>query len=126
MALRALALPAIGVAVLPKCPMCFMMILGALGLGHPHHEAVFALVQGGTLIVVTSLLVARRRRAPAQVVIGVAAAGAMLMVVAGLAPPELGWAGALLLALVWLVKPAGDAAPSCGCTAATMTPEVRA
>jgi len=121
---RALVLPAIGVAVLPKCPMCVMLVLGALGLAHPHHETIFALLQGVAVIGVMSLLAARRRRAPGQIVFAAAAAGAVLMEVAGLAPPVLGYAGAALLALVWLVKPTADASPSCACTTATTTSSV--
>jgi hypothetical protein len=122
MAPRALVLSAIGVAVLPKCPMCVMVILGALGLGHSLHQTVFALLQSVTVVGVVALLVVRRR-SPAHIAFAVAAAGAVLMGLAGLGRPVLGYAGALLLAVVWLLKPGGGAAPSCACAAPTMTSE---
>ncbi|HEV7586546.1 MAG TPA: hypothetical protein VGO40_00355 [Longimicrobium sp.] len=79
MASRALVLPAIGVAVLPKCPACVMVVLGALGVGHGLHGTVFALLRGVVLVAVVSLLVIRRRRAPAQILFAVAAACGALM-----------------------------------------------
>jgi hypothetical protein len=121
---RALVLLATGIAVLPKCPLGVMVILGALGLGHSLHETVFAILQGVAVVGVLSLIVVRRRRAPAQIVFGVAAACAVLTSVAGVGRPLLGYAGALLLALVWLVKLPGDTAPSCACAESTMTSEV--
>jgi hypothetical protein len=118
MAPRALVLPAIGLAVLPKCPVCVMVVLGALGLGHPLHETVFALLQGLALVVVVSLLAVRRRRAPAQVVFGAAGACGVLLASAGLAPPPVGYGGAILLAVIWLLKPGGEPAGSCACAVA--------
>ena len=118
MALRALALPAIAVAALPKCPMCVMLVLGALGLGHPHHDTVFAVLQGAALVALVSLLAIRRRRAPMHVILGAAGACGILLASAGPAPPAIGYAGAILLAAVWLAKPKGTPAPSCACTRA--------
>jgi hypothetical protein len=115
MAPRALALPAIAVAVLPKCPMCVMVVLGALRLAHPLHETVFALFQGAALTAVVALLAIRRRGAPAQVLLGAAGACAVMLASAGPAPPAIGYAGAILLAAVWLARPGGTATPSCGC-----------
>jgi len=112
---RVLALPAIVVALLPKCPVCVMIVLGALGLGHPLHETVFTIVQGATLVAVVLLLAIRRRGAPAQVLLGAAGAVGIMLASAGPAPPAIGYAGAILLAAVWLAKPGGTAAPSCGC-----------
>jgi hypothetical protein len=112
---RALVLPAIGVAVLPKCPLCIMLVLGALGVVPPLHERAFALLQGAVLALVVSLLVLRHRRAPGRIVLGVAGAGAAMLGSAGLAMPAVGYAGALLLAAAWLWNPGGTAAASCGC-----------
>ena len=118
MTARALALPAIAVAALPKCPMCVMLVLGALGLGHPHHETVFAVLQGAALVAVVSLLAILRRRAPVQVALGVAGASGIMLASAGLAPAVFGYAAAVLLAAAWLAKPKGTPAPSCACTRA--------
>ena len=115
MASRALALPAIAVAVLPKCPLCVMVVLGALGLAHPLHETAFAVLQGGALAAVVGLLAIRRRRAPVQILLGAAAACGVMLASAGHAPPVLGYAGAILLAAVWLAKPGAKDTPSCGC-----------
>jgi|1186.fasta_scaffold459102_1 hypothetical protein len=112
---RALVLPAIGVAVLPKCPLCVMLVLGALGVAHPLHEHAFALLQGAALVLVVALLVLRHRRAPAQIVLAVAGAGAVMLGAAGVAPSAVGYGGAILLAAAWLWKPGGTADPSCGC-----------
>jgi len=116
MASRALALPAIVMAVLPKCPMCVMVALGALGLAHPLHETVFAALQGAALLAVVALLAFRRRRAPVQVLLGASGAVGIMLASAGPAPQAVGYAGAILLAAVWLAKPKGAPAPSCACT----------
>jgi len=112
---RALVLPAIGVAVLPKCPLCVMLVLGALGVAPPLHGRAFALLRGVTLALVVCLLVLRHRLAPGQIVLAVVGAGAMMLGTAGVAPAPVGYAGAILLAAAWLWKPSGTAAPSCGC-----------
>jgi hypothetical protein len=114
-ALRTAVLPALAVAALPKCPLCVMVVLGALGLSHPLHETVFSLLQGTTLLIVVSLLVVRHRRAPEQIVAVAAGACGVLLGLGGFAPPAVGYAGAILLALIWLLKPGGRTAPSCGC-----------
>jgi hypothetical protein len=115
---RAAVLPAIGVALLPKCPLCVMLVLGSLGLAHPLHETVFALVQGATLLVVLSLLALRTRTSRwTRLALGAAGACGVMLGSTGLAAPALGYAGAVLLAGAWLVRPRADAAPSCGCAA---------
>jgi len=101
---RAFALPAIGVAVLPKCPMCVMVILGALGLQHTVHETVFAAVQVAMVLVVVVLLALRRRLM--QIALGVAGASAVILAAFGVAPAEVGFAGGALLFATWMVKPA--------------------
>jgi hypothetical protein len=111
---RTLALPAIAVVALPKCPMCVMLALSALGLGHALHERVFASLQGAALALVVALLILRHRRAPMRIALGLAAAGAVVLGLAGLTPAGMGYGGALLLAAAWLWKPA-EAAPACGC-----------
>jgi hypothetical protein len=115
MALRTLALPAIVVTVLPKCPMCVMVVLGALGIGHPLHETAFAAVQGAVLLAVMALLAFRRRRDPVPILVGAAGALGIMAASAGPVPPGVGYAGGLLLAAAWLAKPRGAPAPSCAC-----------
>jgi len=117
MAPRALALPAIAVAVLPKCPVCVMVALTALGLGHGQHETVFTLLQGAALAAVVTLLLVRRRGARVPIALAAAGACGVLLMLAGVAWPSVGYAGAVLLAAAWLVKPRSAPAPSCACAA---------
>jgi hypothetical protein len=117
LASRAAGLPAIAVALLPKCPMCVMVILGALGVGHTAHEAVFALLQGATLAMVVGLLALRHRGEPLRIVLAAEGAFAVGLSSAGLMPAVAGYAGALLLAWTWLAAPRGKAVPACGCAA---------
>lgn len=109
MASRAFVLPAIGVAVLPKCPMCVMIALTALGLQHTLHETVFAALQVAMVLAVVALLALRRR--PTQLALGIAGACAMMLAAFGAAPTPVGLAGGALLVVIWMVKPAR----ACGC-----------
>lgn len=115
LASRAAGLPAIAVALLPKCPMCVMVILGALGVGHTVHETIFALVQGATLVLVVGLLALRHRGEPLRIVLAAEGAFAVGLSSAGLMPAVAGYAGALLLAWTWLAAPRGKPAPACRC-----------
>ncbi|MFL5383734.1 MAG: hypothetical protein ACJ8GN_14535 [Longimicrobiaceae bacterium] len=110
---RAFALPAIGVAVLPKCPMCVMVVLGALGLQHTVHETVFAAVQVAVVLVVVALLALRRR--PMQIALGAAGASAVILAAFGLAPAGVGFAGGALLVVAWMARPGAKPAPACEC-----------
>jgi hypothetical protein len=115
---RAAVLPALAVAALPKCPLCVMLALGALGLAHPLHEIVFSLVQGATLLVVLSLIALRTRTFRwTRLALGAVGACGVMLGSLGLAAPALGYAGAVLLAGAWLAKPRADVAASCGCVA---------
>jgi len=109
MASRAIVLPAIGVAVLPKCPMCAMIVFTALGLQHTVHDTVFAALQVAMVLAVVALLALRRR--PTQLALGAAGACAVLVTAFGAAPGMVGLAGGALLVVAWLVRPA----PVCGC-----------
>ncbi|MFL5539227.1 MAG: hypothetical protein ACJ8J0_09550 [Longimicrobiaceae bacterium] len=109
MALRAFALPAVGVAVLPKCPMCVMIAFTALGLQHTVHETVFAALQGAAVLAVVALLALRRR--PAQLALGAAGACAVMLAAFGAAPTAVGFAGGALLVVTWMAAPAR----ACGC-----------
>lgn len=113
---RAAVLPALAVAALPKCPLCVMLALGALGLAHPLHETVFALVQGATLLVVLSLIALRTRTSGwTRLALGAVGACGVMLGSTGLAAPAVGYAGAVLLAGAWLVQPRGKSAAACGC-----------
>ena len=115
---RASVLPAIGVAALPKCPLCVMALFGALGIAHPLHDTVFAMLQAAALLAVVCLFAARRRGAsPARLVAGAGGACCIVLGAAGLAAPALGYAGAVLLAGAWIAKPRGTPASACGCAA---------
>ena len=118
MAPRALAFPAIAVVALPKCPACVMLALGALGLGHQSHEAVFTLLQGAALVAVVVLLLVRRRGARVPIALAAVGACGVLLMLADVAWPSVGYAGAVLLAAAWLVKPRPTPVSSCACTAA--------
>jgi hypothetical protein len=109
MASRALVLPAIGVAVLPKCPMCLMIAFTALGLQHTLHDTVFVALQGVVVLAVVALLALRRR--PTQLALGTAGACAVMLSAFGAAPAAVGFAGGALLVVTWMVAPAR----ACGC-----------
>jgi len=95
-----------------------MLALGALGLAHPLHETVFALVQGATLLVVLSLIALRPRPSRwTRLALGAVGACGVMLGSLGLSAPAVGYAGAVLLAGAWLVRPRGKMAPSCGCVA---------
>jgi hypothetical protein len=112
---RTLALPAIAVAVLPKCPMCVMVALGALGVAPPHHGRAFMLLQGAVPVLMVSLLAIRHRHAPRRIALAIGGAGAVMLGLTGMAAPVVGYGGAILLAVVWLARKPGVPATSCGC-----------
>lgn len=117
---RAAVLPAIGVALLPKCPLCVMLLLGSLGLAHPLHDTVFSALQAATLAGVVILLVVKRRTNPRALLAGMAGVCGIVLASLGLAPRELGYVGAVLLAGAWLVKSGGNPDPSCECAASAV------
>lgn len=119
LASRVAGLPAIAIALLPKCPMCVMVILGALGVGHTVHETVFALLQGATLAMVVGLLALRHRGEPLRIVLAAEGAFAVGLSSAGLMPAVAGYAGALLLAWTWLAAPRGKAVSACRCASSS-------
>ena len=110
---RATVLPAVGIIAIPKCPMCVMLVLGALGVGHGSHETLFATVQ---VAVLGGVLVLAHRRKPAgwrlaAIVVG---AATMLLALLGAAPDAVSYAGAAILIIPLLVKSRGPAM-DCAC-----------
>ncbi|HYJ80793.1 MAG TPA: hypothetical protein VEW03_14360, partial [Longimicrobiaceae bacterium] len=89
------------VAVLPKCPLCVMLVLGALGVPHGGHDDAFALLQGGAVLGVVCILALRR---PGLVPLLLALAGAATMVAgrAWTGSPAPLYIGAVLVAAGWL------------------------
>lgn len=110
---RATVLPAVGIIAIPKCPMCVMLVLGALGVGHGSHETIFATVQ---VAVLGGVLVLALRRRPtgwrlAAISVG---ASAMLLALLDVAPDVVSYAGAALLIIPLLVRSRG-APMDCAC-----------
>jgi hypothetical protein len=112
---RTLAVPAIAVAVLPKCPMCVMVAFSALGVASPSHGRAFMLLQGAVPVLMMALIAFRHRRAPVRIALAIGGAGAMMLAATGIAMPAIGYGGAVLLAVVWLARKPGVPATSCGC-----------
>lgn len=110
---RATVLPAVGIIAIPKCPMCVMLVLGALGVGHGSHETIFATVQVAVLGGVLVLALRRRPTGWRLAAIAVGAA-AMLLALLGAVPDPVSYAGAALLTIPLLVKSRG-AAMDCSC-----------
>ncbi|HKP77161.1 MAG TPA: hypothetical protein VJT67_16635 [Longimicrobiaceae bacterium] len=109
------ALPAFVFAVIPKCPVCLMLLFGTLGLGHPLHDRVFGALQAALLTAAVALLVARRRSTlPLLFGLSLAEAAAVLLRLLGVVPPWVAWVGAGALAATWLVSWLRRA-EACGC-----------
>jgi hypothetical protein len=109
----AATLPALGIIALPKCPLCVMLVLGALGLGHSTHDVVFTSLQvamlGGVLV-----LALRRRPTGWRLAAIAIGASAMLLPLVTAAPDAVSYAGAGVLIISTLVNPRA-ATPSCAC-----------
>ena len=108
------ALPVLAVAVLPKCPLCLMILFGALGIPHGGHDAAFDLLRGAIVLAAVGALALRR---PGRVSLLLAIGGASVIAVGGwTSTPALQYAGALLIAAAWLwTFRRTDRGPACGC-----------
>lgn len=112
-ATRATVLPAVGIIVIPKCPMCVMLVLSAVGVSHGSHEGIFAMVQ---VAVLGGVLAWMLRRQPTRWRLAAIAVGAtaMLLPILGAVPDAVSFAGAALLILANVVK-TRDADIDCAC-----------
>ena len=114
-------LPAIGIAALPKCPLCVMLLFSALGIGHMRHETVFALTQAAILLAVLVLFARRHGRSLPRLALGGAGACGIVLEAGGIGSVAMAWAGAILLAGAWAARSRGGSAAACGCAAMPST-----
>jgi hypothetical protein len=113
--------PAFAVAMLPKCPLCWMAILGALGLGS---IISLAWLQGLTILFLAVALGAlafraRRIHRYGPLLLGAAAAAAVYFFkfVVDLETAVYAAGASLIAASVWnsLLRPRGPAPAGCNC-----------
>jgi LPXTG-motif cell wall-anchored protein len=56
------ALPLLGIAAIPKCPLCVMLLFSWLGLPHTGHESAFTVLRIALLVTAVVLLLRWRKK----------------------------------------------------------------